>query len=264
VSELTQSWGTGVDTSGSIVLAGVRSLANWIVGHADAMGRRSIRWDDAACQDTGIPNPFANMVAVTAPPREPAAWDDLAGRVCAFYSGRDVPYFVMSPMPTADLGAYGWQLGGHPPFMYRPAGGDAPSVPDGLDVVQAATDADLAEFASALERFYPAAGVARASEPYADHRSLSPGFRVYLGRLDGRTVGCAAAVVDEGVNHVQMVAADPAVRGRGIGGALTWAATVADPSLPAVLIASDLGRSVYEHLGYVTLLRWTVWIGPPG
>jgi hypothetical protein len=41
---------------------------------------------------------------------------------------------------------------------------------------------------------------------------------------------------------------------------MTWAATVADPSLPAVLISSDDGRDVYEALGYLSVIRWTLWI----
>jgi hypothetical protein len=40
---------------------------------------------------------------------------------------------------------------------------------------------------------------------------------------------------------------------------VTWAATVAAPALPAVLLASDPGRPVYERMGYLPLLRATMW-----
>jgi hypothetical protein len=33
------------------------------------------------------------------------------------------------------------------------------------------------------------------------------------------------------------------------------------PAKPATLIASDLGRGVYERLGFVALLRCTYWLG---
>ena len=46
------------------------------------------------------------------------------------------------------------------------------------------------------------------------------------------------------------VAALPAARGRGVGAAVTWAATLCQPELPAVLVASDDGRPVYERMGY--------------
>ena len=39
------------------------------------------------------------------------------------------------------------------------------------------------------------------------------------------------------------------------------AAIIADPALPAVLFASDLGRPVYERMGYLPISRATVWLG---
>jgi len=42
---------------------------------------------------------------------------------------------------------------------------------------------------------------------------------------------------------------------------VTWAASSIDPSLPAVLIASDDGRPVYDRLGYLSIARWTLWLG---
>jgi len=72
----------------------------------------------------------------------------------------------------------------------------------------------------------------------------------------------ACAHQHAGANLVEYVAALPAARGRGAGSAVTWAATLADPDLPAVLVASDDGRPVYESMGYVALERWTAWLRP--
>ncbi len=44
--------------------------------------------------------------------------------------------------------------------------------------------------------------------------------------------------------------------------AATWAATLCEPDLPTVLIASDDGRPLYESMGYLALERWTAWIRP--
>jgi hypothetical protein len=49
-------------------------------------------------------------------------------------------------------------------------------------------------------------------------------------------------------------------RGRGYGEAITWAATLADPSVPAMLVATDMGRPVYERMGYSVLDRWTFFL----
>jgi hypothetical protein len=43
-----------------------------------------------------------------------------------------------------------------------------------------------------------------------------------------------------------------------VGAAVTWAATLAEPALPAVLIASELGVGVYRAMGYLPVARWTM------
>jgi hypothetical protein len=63
---------------------------------------------------------------------------------------------------------------------------------------------------------------------------------------------------------VEYVAALPAARGQGAASAATWAATLSEPDLPAVLVASDDGRPLYERMGYVAIERWTVWVRPGG
>jgi hypothetical protein len=44
---------------------------------------------------------------------------------------------------------------------------------------------------------------------------------------------------------------------------VTWAATLVDPALPAVLIASDDGQGVYRAMGYIRVQRLTMWHRPP-
>ena len=88
-----------------------------------------------------------------------------------------------------------------------------------------------------------------------------PGVRIWVGYLDGRPVACAGAHVTDVCVDVECVATHEDVRGRGFGAALTWAATLADPAKPAVLIASDPGQPVYERMGYLRLMRLTMWGG---
>jgi len=56
-------------------------------------------------------------------------------------------------------------------------------------------------------------------------------------------------------NHVATV---PDARRRGYGEALSWRAALADPSLPAMLLSSDIARPVYERVGFLPLLRITL------
>ena len=86
--------------------------------------------------------------------------------------------------------------------------------------------------------------------------------RFFLGTVAGRPVATAAGHVAAGVVDVEMVATMPDAAGRGYGEAVTWAATLVETGLPAVLIASDLGRPVYERMGYVAVSRWTFWHRP--
>jgi hypothetical protein len=90
-------------------------------------------------------------------------------------------------------------------------------------------------------------------------------MRFWVGYLDGRPVACSGAHVTDACVDVEYVACHEAARGRGIGAALTWRATLADPTKPAVLIASDPGQPVYEKMGYLRVMRLTMWAGggPP-
>jgi hypothetical protein len=151
-------------------------------------------------------------------------------------------------------------LVGHPPFMIRPAGGAAPPDPPGLVIREAASQADMEDFARALEG-YPAPD----ATPFADARLLDvPGMHYWTGYVDDRPVACSAAHVSDVCVDVEFIAAHPETRGRGIGAAMTWRATLADPDKPAVLIASDAGQPVYERMGYLRIQRMTMWMGAAG
>jgi predicted GNAT family acetyltransferase len=76
-------------------------------------------------------------------------------------------------------------------------------------------------------------------------------------------VATAGARLGHGLNDVEWVSTRPEVRGRGYGAALTWAATLVEPDLPAALLASDDGQPVYEQMGYLRIMRLTVWHRPP-
>lgn len=257
---LTTGWEPDVDAGDTVVVAAVRNLANRVERHGEAMGFRVCGWDDFIACDSEVPEPFCNFCVLTAPPPD---WDDTIHRIRTFYAARGgMPYVVWSPFPTPDLRARGLTLCGHPPFMFRAAGGGAPALPEGLEVVEVRDDAGHADFWRSCAAYYPMEGAgAGAMAAYSDTRVDSMGWRLWLGRAGGDVVATAASWVDAGVNQVEMVTTAPDARGRGIGAALTWAASTTAPDLPAVLVASDLGRPVYERLGYVALSRWTLWYG---
>ncbi len=128
---------------------------------------------------------------------------------------------------------------------------------------EAADGADVQAFERTLVEAFPVPSLAPLLPGcLLDDRVLGTPLRLWVGREDGRPVAVALAHVSHGVVLIEMVATRPECRGRGYGAAVTAYATNADPSLPAVLLASDDGRPVYEHMGYVALLRFTLWFRP--
>lgn len=61
-------------------------------------------------------------------------WDGVTAEVDEFYGAGRGEILFWSAWPTPDLTRYGWKLEGHPPLMYRSAGGRAPAPPEGLRV----------------------------------------------------------------------------------------------------------------------------------
>jgi GNAT superfamily N-acetyltransferase len=91
-------------------------------------------------------------------------------------------------------------------------------------------------------------------------------WRHYVGRIDGRPVGCASLFVHPPeVGGIYFVCTHPAYRRRGIGAAITLAAMRGASELGcrlAVLGTSDMGRPVYERLGFrdagvMLIFDWT-------
>ena len=256
---LPDGWGPTTPSDDTLVRSGVESLADRIRHMAGALGRPLVEadaWVGASLAATGM---FSNAMLLTRPPTD---WDGVAAALAGLAPAGS-PALLLSPFPTPDLRPAGLVLIGHPPFMARPAGPGPPSSIDGLEVRRVTSGVDLRAFERTLIEGYPVPDMDASALPvlfpdgYLDGASVA-----YLGLVDGEAVGAAAAHVAAGVNHVEFIAVRPSARGRGFGKALTAAASTTEPDLPAVLIASDDGRPVYAALGYLPLIRWTLWLAP--
>jgi GNAT superfamily N-acetyltransferase len=257
VGALEHGWSRETPETDSLLRSYVVGFAGLLTGMGAAIDGRVLDDDDVVALDIGSDFFLANGAVLRRPVRD-AELPGIVDRLHRFYAdGPGVGWMLLSAWPIPPIDGMG--LIGHPPFMVRPPGGGAPPAPSGLVVREARDDAGLRDFSRALEG-YPASG----AEVFADARLLDvPGLRIWVGYLDDRPVACAGAHVTEGCVDVEYVATHPDVRGRGFGAAVTWAATLADPSKPAVLIASDPGQPVYEAMGYLRLLRMTMWAGAP-
>lgn len=259
--------GFGDDTPG-----GDNLLNDFVRGEAEGFGALArARGDDVVddpelgllLADGGSAAPFGN-VAVMRRPAGADEWPAVAARLHEHFGRRPGgPFLVFSAWPTADLRPHGFDLVGHPPLMFRLPAPLPPRPLESFEIREVRDEPGAHGWERVLVDGYPIPElqpVARGA--FLPARALAaPGWHHYVGYLDGKAVATASAYLDARHVHVEFVAALPETRGRGIGQAITAAATGAAPSLPAMLIASDLGKPTYERLGYVSLLRFTLWAG---
>lgn len=166
---------------------------------------------------------------------------------------------LYSPLPTPDLSGWGWNLAGHPPLQLRSP--FSPLVETDIRVEPVRSANDMAVFERIIiegfdfgEMLGSPAGSFLPPSMLDDER-----FGAWLGFIDEEPVAGAASMAEAGIVDVVMVATVPAARRKGVGLAVTQAATRPELGLPAVLFSSDEGRPVYERLGYIPILRGSFW-----
>lgn len=212
--------------------------------------------------DKGSPSPFGNTAHLT----RPIGGNETRALLDALHDFFDAepggPFLLFSPWPIGDLRSDGFHLVGHPPLMIRPP--TAPVLPTNpelrISLVESAEQ--LADFEQTLVEAYPVPEYQpwqRGS--FFGPDVLSSRWRMFVGYEGDRCVATAGAWLTDTITVVEMVSTRDVCRGKGYGAAITAAATHAEPDRTAMLIASDLGRSVYDRLGYLPFLRYTLYIG---
>lgn len=173
--------------------------------------------------------------------------------------GRE-PAVIVSPFPVEGARSAGWQLIGHPPLMVRRPGASLPEPAPGVELREVLEEQDEVTADRILVEGYPVP----EHQPFSGslHHLAGSGLRTWLALVDGAPAGVASAAVGAGMVSVENVAVLPTARGRGVGLAVTVAAVAVDPTLPAVLLASDEGRPIYDRLGFEALARVTCWYLP--
>lgn len=254
---LTHGWEPDLDPGDTLLRAFVFAFADRLAAMAGGVGGRRRRTTEAAYADPRSAFVFDNGVVLLQPPGL-ADVDRVVDEARSFYPPERT-WILFSAWPLPDLSAAGLELVGHPPFLLRaPAPFDRPD-PPGSRIVEVRTEAELADFERVLVEGYPMPG----GTAVLDHRLLGGAIRLWVGYDEGeQAVAVAGAHVAHGLVEVDWVAVLPTARGRGFGAALTGRAVACRPELPAVLVASDDGRPVYERLGFLPIHRCTVWSHP--
>lgn len=241
----------------------VRAMADRALWIARTMNQRIEADSDLVLIDAGSPSPFLNSAFLLPLESDDDRDWELARRAMTFMrSGSAKPFFLWAGAATPDLSSLGFAPSGLPPLMHRPPADGGGTSPAELEIVEVADLEELETFAATMVVAYPD----EALIPYergsmVDERVLGGDFRLWIGRVDGVAVATAGAMRSQGLAWVEFIATLPEARGKGYGEAMTWAATLAWPELPAALVASDAGRPVYERMGYSLVSRWSLWTG---
>jgi hypothetical protein len=261
VSErLPDGWGGDTPADDTLLRAYAEAYATLVEDLGTAGGGVTRRTADWVAMDSHVPFPFSNAAVLVRPVHD--ADDPVLDEISEFFAPDDecTPFLLWSATPMPSLERRGWALMGHPPLMVRAADPVEAPRPEGLEIVPVLDPETLATFDATMTDAYPVPEM-RGRRFFGDGVLEANGWQMWLGLLDGEPVGTAAAHVTDAFVDVQWISARAECRGRGVGAALTWTATLAAADRPAMLFASDLGRPVYERMGYLRLARLTLWVG---
>jgi len=235
-------------------VANQADLQDHLVG---AVGGRSDRTLDVALSDSGVATVYLNQAVMLRPISD--AYDAVLDHVASFYAGS--VGLLLSPWPTPNLAARGWQLVGHPMFVVRgPAGEPADAPPSDVNVRRAESPDDLALVERILIDGYPAPEL----RGLPANRAMGPALlgsavRHWIGYLDGTPVAAAASHAAHGVVNLCQAATLPAGRRRGVWRTLVTARCADTPGLPAVAFTSDYSRPGFLRMGFLPITRFTLW-----
>ncbi len=166
---------------------------------------------------------------------------------------------VCDSWSALDLAAHGFVRDSPQEWMVRPPKPLDPVV-SGVEIVRVTDESLLDEFEATHNLGFESTGTPPRTF-YGPSLLDDQRMHVLLALVgSGRSVGTAMAYVTDDAVGVFSVAVIPAMRRRGIGAALTRAALLCAPDLPAVLQPSPDARSLYARLGFETFAEFAVWV----
>lgn len=260
VTRLEDGWGVDTPVGDTLLHRYVLNLAAFHESVATAMGGRTLRRDDVVAADLGRPSGYYNSAVLLRPPER---FEDVVADLESFYDGHgsgDVE--LWSPWPTPDLTGRGWELEGHPPLLVRPAG-PAPAVrdPAGLRIEEVSDAAGVQDWERVAVEGFPLPDV----HPWlpgaiADDRVLAdPRYRLWAGYVEHRPVVIGSLFTDAGIGNLTLGATLPDARRRGYWAAMAHRRLATLPELPAAALFSDMSRPGAEALGFLPIVRFTLW-----
>jgi hypothetical protein len=212
--------------------------------------------------------PFSQFnLAILKPPLENL--EAAIGRADDYFADRELPFrFTVRDdfrgrVEERLLGA-GYLEAAPVPAMVLRAIPPIPSPPPELEILTVTGGDAVDQFRGVAERgfgFPPGMGKIAISDRVVAH----PDTELYLGRVDGVPVATTLLQMSNQVAGIYFVACEEGYRRRGYGEALTWAGVGGGATRGAAfasLQASELGRPVYQRMGFDVLAHYHFYVSP--
>lgn len=164
--------------------------------------------------------------------------------------------------------AAGFQLVYEMPEMTLGKKPEPPELPSEIELRKLFAVEQVADFWRVATTSYSSIGFPpEVFAGYTNHAGLlAENVVAFLALLDGEPVSIAMTIVSHGVAGIYWVGSLEQARGKGLGRAVTVAATNAGFDLGAdvaSLQASPMGKSIYLELGYETAFEYQMWMASP-
>jgi ribosomal protein S18 acetylase RimI-like enzyme len=144
----------------------------------------------------------------------------------------------------------------------------AAQAPDGVELREVSSEADVRSFAAVQGAAYATYGMPPDVTPVmlgSLEVLRAPHIATFLALVDGEPAAGAMLVVTHGVAGIYWVGTTPAARGRGLAELCTRAASNRGFDLGArvaALQASVMGEPIYARMGYVEVTRYPIVVQP--
>jgi len=239
-------------------------MLGWLASQCDQVPGALVRIEaGVAVFATGNPIPLFNQVVTG----DSATPDDVSAGV-AILRARGAPFWVaLRRGPDDHLGPMLTELGLRPgatpmPGMaLDPIPTDLTGRADGLEIRLVEDAAGLREHARLVSRAY-GLGEAAVASVIGERLWEREGNRVYVGESEGRPVAVGMSRQFGTTLGIYTMGTIPEARGRGFGRAMTERLVldgVAAGCTISVLEASEMGRPLYERIGFRVVQDYGLW-----
>ncbi|HXV94810.1 MAG TPA: hypothetical protein VD813_16010 [Pseudonocardia sp.] len=255
---LLTGWEAGVDDGDTLCRAWLHHWAD-VCASVAAAARGTVVRDERFCfADHGRPAAFFNSVVLLAPP---ADWSALLDEIEHLASWGTGELHLWSIWPTPDLHPRGWVLDGHPPLLVRPPATAVPVAAPDPAPEPVRDPAALARWERVLVEGYPLPDVLplRPGRLFDPALLGNPRWRFFTSGPSADPVAVSAQFVSRGLAGFAIGVTRPQARRGGHWWRHALTRIRHEPDLWQAGVFSDASRPGAEAIGFVPVLRHTLW-----